>query len=113
MTRNWACHSVCVAIMIALALSLVGTGVSAEEERDEGVTGTEASARPWVLVSMGPTGCSGGCWNVFSTIKRLSGNPLGRIIHFSQLTPELIDEIQPAFIVLGPQGTPWCRYSGT
>lgn len=112
MTIIWACRNVCVAMTIILALSVAGTAARAEEERDEGVTGTDASARPWILVSMGPTGCSGGCTNVFSTIKRLSENPHGRIIHFSQLTPELIEEIQPAFIVLGPQGTPWCRYSG-
>lgn len=49
---------------------------------------------------------------VYSVIKGLSGNPNGIYLHFSQLTPELVAEKQPAFIVLSPQGTPWCRYSG-
>ncbi len=48
----------------------------------------------------------------YSVIKGLSGNPNGIYLHFSQLTPELVAEKQPAFIVLSPQGTPWCRYSG-
>jgi len=34
------------------------------------------------------------------------------MLHFSQVTPELIVEMQPEFVVLGPQGTPWCRYTG-
>jgi len=61
---------------------------------------------------MAPGGTSGGCRNVFSVIRDLSGNPNGKIVHFSRITPEMVAEIEPAFVILSPQGTPWCRYSG-
>ncbi|MEW6406772.1 MAG: gamma-glutamyl-gamma-aminobutyrate hydrolase family protein, partial [Chloroflexota bacterium] len=63
-----------------------------------------------VTMSAAPYAGSGG--RAYSTIKELSGNPNGRIVHFSRVTYELIAETRPAFIILGPQGTPWCRYTG-
>lgn len=69
-------------------------------------------ARPWVMVGLSPDGCSRGCKHVFSVVKELSGNPNGLIVHFSKVTPEWLAELQPSFIILSPQGTPWCRYTG-
>src|SRR5271157_6332841 len=69
-------------------------------------------ARPWVMVGLSPDGCSRGCRHVFSVVKELSGNPNGLIVHFSKVTPEWLAELQPSFIILSPQGTPWCRYTG-
>ncbi|MEI8183100.1 MAG: gamma-glutamyl-gamma-aminobutyrate hydrolase family protein [Desulfomonile sp.] len=68
--------------------------------------------RPWIMVGLTPEGCAGGCRRLHSVIRELSGNPNGLILHFSQVTPELVSETQPEFIVLSPQGTPWCRYTG-
>jgi GMP synthase (glutamine-hydrolysing) len=68
--------------------------------------------RPWLMVSLCTDGCSSGCRNVYSVITTLSGNRRGKIVHFSEVTPEFITETQPEFVVLGPQGTPWCRYAG-
>jgi GMP synthase (glutamine-hydrolysing) len=64
------------------------------------------------MVSLSPDGCSGGCRNVYSVVQRLSGNPNGIIVPFKQLTPEMVAEKRPAFIILSPQSTPWCRYAG-
>ncbi len=72
---------------------------------------TEVS-RPWIMVGLSHDMWSRAGKNAYSVIKELSGNPNGIYLHFSQLTPELVAEKQPAFIVLSPQGTPWCRYSG-
>jgi GMP synthase (glutamine-hydrolysing) len=72
----------------------------------------EKDDRPWLMVGLSTDGCSRGCRNLFSTIKELSGNHNGVILHFTKVTPELLAEMQPEFIVLSPQGTPWCRYSG-
>lgn len=69
-------------------------------------------ARPWVMVGLSPDGCSRGCSHVFSVVKELSGNSNGLIVHFSKVTPEWLAELQPSFIILSPQGTPWCRYTG-
>lgn len=33
-------------------------------------------------------------------------------MHFKDVTLDLLEELSPAFIVLSPQGTPWCRYTG-
>jgi GMP synthase (glutamine-hydrolysing) len=33
-------------------------------------------------------------------------------LHFSKVTYELIADMKPEFIILSPQGTPWCRYTG-
>lgn len=68
--------------------------------------------RPWLMVGLSPEGCSGGCRRLHSIIKELSRNPKGIILHFSDVTPELVAETRPEFIVLSPQGTPWCRYTG-
>ncbi len=69
-------------------------------------------ARPWLMVGLSPDGCSRGCKHVFSVVKELSGNPNGLIVHFSKVTPEWLAELEPSFIILSPQGTPWCRYTG-
>lgn len=99
----------------ALVLSLVGlmsaTNLVADELAVHPLKNAVESHRPWLMVTMGTSPGSGG-GHVFSVLKQLSGNPNGKIAHFSQVSYELIAETQPAFIVLGPQGTPWCRYTG-
>lgn len=64
------------------------------------------------MVGLAPDGCAGGCRNAFNVVKELSGNPNGQIMHFSKVTYELIADMKPEFIILSPQGTPWCRYTG-
>jgi GMP synthase (glutamine-hydrolysing) len=101
-----------VLVVSLISLAFV-VNASAKEPSD--VTGSKAPlsySRPWVMVGLSPDGCSRGCRHVFSVVKELSGNPNGLIIHFSKVTPEWLAEIQPAFIILSPQGTPWCRYTG-
>jgi GMP synthase (glutamine-hydrolysing) len=94
-------------VLSILALGLVHVGVARASEKPE-----QQHERPWLMVGLSTDGCSRGCKHVFSVIKDLSGNPNGVILHFSKVTPELIAEMRPEFIVLSPQGTPWCRYSG-
>lgn len=67
---------------------------------------------PWLMVSMASGGASSGCGHVCSVISSLSGNPNVIVRHFSVVTTEFIIETDPEFIVLSPQGTPWCRYTG-
>jgi GMP synthase (glutamine-hydrolysing) len=94
-------------VLSILAVGLVHVGVAIASEKPE-----QKHERPWLMVGLSTDGCSRGCKHVFSVIKELSGNPNGVILHFSKVTPELVAEMQPEFIVLSPQGTPWCRYSG-
>jgi GMP synthase (glutamine-hydrolysing) len=68
--------------------------------------------KPWMMISMTPAGCSGGCQRLVGIIKKVSGNLNSVTVHYSEVTPEYFAEKNPEFIVLSPQGTPWCRYSG-
>jgi GMP synthase (glutamine-hydrolysing) len=68
--------------------------------------------QPWIMVGLTPEGCAGGCRRLYSVIKDFSGNPQGLIYHFSEINVDLIAQLHPEFIVLSPQGTPWCRYTG-
>ncbi len=67
---------------------------------------------PWLMVGLSPNGCSKGCRSVFSAIEAVSGNSNGITAPFWKVTPEYVAEMKPAFLVLSPQSTPWCRYSG-
>ncbi len=103
-------------VLRAASLGIVVVALCCAEAREEvsandGVTGT-AAIHPWMMVALTPDGCAGGCRRLHSVVRELSGNPGGLIYHFSQVTLDLIAEIQPEFIVLSPQGTPWCRYTG-
>jgi GMP synthase (glutamine-hydrolysing) len=100
-------------LVVTLMTLLFAVDVSAKEPSGAPSAKTPLSySRPWLMIGLSPDGCSRGCRHVFSVVKELSGNPNGLIVHFSKVTPEWLAEIQPAFIILSPQGTPWCRYTG-
>jgi len=80
--------------------------------KDRSAKSESVPATPWIMVAMSVSPYAGSGGRAFSVIKELSGNPNGRVVHFSQVTYELIADARPAFIILGPQGTPWCRYTG-
>jgi len=98
---------------MGLILATVQTGVpwAGDSSHNPAGAGGEPD-RPWIMVSLARDIWSTGGRRAFSVIKEMSGNPNGLNIHFSRMTPELIADTQPAFIILSPQGTPWCRYSG-
>ncbi len=99
-------------LLVGLLALAVGEGRCADSVGGTLSKSDLKSQRPWLMVSLCTNGCSSGCKHVFSVITRLSGNRRGKIVHFSEVTPEFIAENQPEFVVLGPQGTPWCRYTG-
>lgn len=67
-------------------------------------------SRPWIMVGLSPWNQGGG--RAFSVIKQLSGNSHGIFVHFTKFSLELVRETEPEFIILSPQGTPWCQYTG-
>jgi len=73
----------------------------------------EASQRPWIMVGLSPNGCSGGCRRVRSVISEISGNKNVVTLDLKTATIDTISDLNPEFIVLSPQGTPWCRYTGS
>lgn len=103
-----------VVMFVVCALAAVGvtTSLQAADVNGKTLVLNSKSARPWFMVSLTPHGTSRGGMHAYSVIKRLSGNPRGIVLHYSEVTPELVAEKNPEFIILSPQGTPWCRYSG-
>lgn len=99
--------------LLAVVLCLASaTGLFAADKTPSDTDLNQKARRPWLMIGLSPDGCSRGCRHLFSVIKNLSGNPNGIIQHFSRITPDYLLEIQPEFMVLSPQGTPWCRYTG-
>lgn len=71
-----------------------------------------SGARPWLMISLNPDGHSRGARNVQSVIENITGEKRWISMHFKDVTLEKLEEMAPDFIVLSPQGTPWCRYTG-
>ncbi len=111
--RTLHVNRVLFAALLCLCMTVPAfPAMAADKSTEDGQDGADRALRPWIMVSLSPSGCSRGCKHVFSVVGELSGNRKGKIVHFSELTPELVGELRPAFIILSPQGTPWCRYSG-
>jgi len=72
-----------------------------------------AHRRPWIMIGLSTDGCSGGCKRLRSVISEMSGNNNVVTLDFRSATFETISDLDPEFLVLSPQGTPWCRYVGT
>jgi GMP synthase (glutamine-hydrolysing) len=100
-----------VCALVAVVLSTDLRAAEPEAMTQGSVLGAK-SDRPWLMVSLAPYSAARGGMRAYSVIRRLSGNPHGIMLHFSEVTPELVAEKKPEFIILSPQGTPWCKYSG-
>jgi GMP synthase (glutamine-hydrolysing) len=102
-------YSTVVVMTTAVIFGTTLCGNQTGECREDSET---AAPGPWVMVNLSPRGFSSGCKNVYSIVKSFYRDQKGIIVPFSRLTTDFVAETQPAFIILGPQGTPWCRYSG-
>ncbi len=111
MRALWTKWLVYYAFLVALSISLSGAELCMAKGKMNVGEQADKNRRPWLMVSLTPRG-SVGSRHVISVIKKLSGNPNVIVRHFGLITPEFINDTQPEFIVLSPQGTPWCRYTG-
>lgn len=102
-------------VVFFVGVLLIGTGLSDAFARAEHTEQSADTVRtsPWLLVNLSRSRSYRGGGAVYNVIKQLSGNPNGMVLPFDDVTAELLAEKQPAFIILSPQGTPWCRYSGS
>jgi GMP synthase (glutamine-hydrolysing) len=100
------------ALLVVLLCLAPATGLFAADKASGDTELNHKARRPWLMIGLSPDGCSRGCRHLFSVIKNLSGNPNGIIEHFSRITLDYLLKTQPEFMVLSPQGTPWCRYTG-
>ena len=99
-------------VVCAIAAVILAIDIQAADVNGKHPELNSKDARPWLMVSLTPNVTSKGGKRAYAVIKQLSGNPSGIMLHFSEVTPELVAKKNPAFIILSPQGTPWCRYSG-
>lgn len=99
-----------------LFVFLTATSVSAAWDQvsfaDQARNLNGSGARPWLMISLNPDGYSRGARNVQSVIENITGEKRWISMHFKDVTLEKLEELAPDFIVLSPQGTPWCRYTG-
>jgi GMP synthase (glutamine-hydrolysing) len=100
-----------LSLVLLLACITLSESWAGDSQRTKSPSNAE-NVRPWIMVSLSHDLWSRAGAHAQSVIKELSGNPRCIYMHFSKLTLEMVAETKPAFIVLSPQGTPWCRYSG-
>ncbi len=93
------------ALWLLFASALLSEANNGMEAKNEGL-------KPWLMISLAPDAHSRGARNVQSVIESITGEKRWVSMHFKDVTLEKLEELSPAFIVLSPQGTPWCRYTG-
>ena len=99
-------------IFVGVLVAYSGVNMAFAEPDDSAPVADSFRTRPWLLVNLSHRMSSHRGGYAYNVIKRLSGNPNGTVLSFDEVTPDLLAQKQPAFIILSPQGTPWCRYSG-
>ncbi len=66
----------------------------------------------WIVVNMFTGRTSRQAAKVLETLKRLGSGGCGIVLPYADITIENMTKLRPAFLVLGPNGIPWCRYKG-
>jgi GMP synthase (glutamine-hydrolysing) len=89
-----------LAALICLALT-VGFAAHADAGKDQ-----------WLLVVMTPGGELNGYKKLKRTVQSIKPKMECLSVPYRSITIDLVERIDPAFIILGPQGMPWCKYTG-
>lgn len=66
----------------------------------------------WIVVNLFTGRTSRQAVKVQETMKRLGAEGPGIVLPYSDITIENMKKLRPAFLVLSPNGIPWCRYKG-
>ena len=113
MTGRIADKGSLVTALVVLVGCLLCTPAYPDHKSAGNPSNPEGGNRPWLMVSMGRDGgCSRSCRNAFNVVQSMVPRHKGVIMPYGKVTAEKVAELDPEFIVLGPQGTPWCRYAG-
>lgn len=75
------------------------------------VLSTSAS-QGWIVVNLFTGRTSKQAERVRDVFVRLGAQGRGIVLPFSEITVENMARLKPAFLVLSPNGMPWCRYRG-
>lgn len=106
-------------LLILLPLVFLGIGQSqaTEDEAQPIITNRPSPQKPleassiWVVINLftGPTKHAG---IVRDKLVRAGAEGQGIIMAYKDVTAENMARIKPSFLVLSPNGIPWCRYRG-
>jgi GMP synthase (glutamine-hydrolysing) len=66
----------------------------------------------WIVVNMFTGRTSRQAVKVQETLKRLGAGDSGMVLPYAEITIENMKKLRPAFLVLSPNGIPWCNYRG-
>ena len=66
----------------------------------------------WIVVNLFTGRTSRQAVKVQETMKCLGAEGSGIVLPYSDITIENMKKLRPAFLVLSPNGIPWCRYKG-
>ena len=66
----------------------------------------------WIVVNMFTGRSSRQAVKVLDTLNRLGAGGCGIVLPYADITVENMTKLRPAFLVLSPNGIPWCRYKG-
>ena len=67
----------------------------------------------WIVVNLFGGRTSEKAVRVLKAIEGLGAGGKGIILPYSEITVERMMRLKPAFLVLSPNGIPWCRYKGS
>ncbi len=105
-------YKIVYACLIAMCLLLYLLGSAFPGSLGQSEVRGAVHRRPWIMIGLSTDGCSGGCKRLRSVISEMSGNNNVVTLDFRSATFETISDLDPEFLILSPQGTPWCRYVG-
>jgi len=113
-----------VRAFVSLAAAAVFTiGISWDAHAKKHVSPTPKDSRPvedlttsasqgWIVVNLFTGRTSKQAERVRDVFVRLGARGRGIVLPFSEITVENMARLNPAFLVLSPNGMPWCKYRG-
>jgi GMP synthase (glutamine-hydrolysing) len=76
-------------------------------------TAQESTTPPvWIVVNLFTGRSSKQAVRVRDTFMELGAEGNGVVLPFAEITVDRIERMKPSFLVLSPNGIPWCRYKG-
>lgn len=94
-------------ITVVILFRSSGANVRAAEENPE------TKRKPqWLLIVMTPGGEFKGYRKLKGIINSIRPDFECVTIPYRSMTIDLVSQVDPEFIILGPQGIPWCKYTG-
>jgi len=73
---------------------------------------SDSASQVWIVVNLFTGRTSKQAERVRDVFARLGAGGRGIVLPFGEITVENMTRLKPAFLVLSPNGMPWCKYRG-